>query len=127
MEKNACNGEERNVVRLRPRIKHTGFFHLQCLHGPERARLFGNNDPSRWGSLIFILNTLVPDHSHCAAPFPFRDSWFPSTFTPASKARSELCRAYYLPSVRPHRRPQILAGTANSTSTLTAGTRVTLN
>src|SRR6202035_1564298 len=107
MEKNACNGEERNVARLRPRIKHTGFFHLQCLHGPE--------------------NALVPDHSHCAAPFPFRDSWFPSTFTPASKARSELCRAYYLPSVRPHRRPQILAGTANSTSTLTAGTRVTLN
>src|SRR6202140_1792794 len=76
MEKNACNGEERNVVRPRPHSKRTGSFHLKCLHGlhgSERAGLFGNNDPIRWGSLSFILNTLVPDHSHWAAPLPFRD------------------------------------------------------
>src|ERR1700757_424225 len=103
MEKNAGNGEERNVTRPRPHSKRTGSFRLQFLHGlhgSQRSGLLGNKDAGRKGGLGFILNALVPDHSHWAAPLPFRDSRLPSTFTPASKARGGLCRAHYSPSVR---------------------------
>jgi len=111
-------------------VKRTGSFHLQCLpglHGSRRPSLIGNNGMGRWAVLasFWILSSriIVTGQLRFLSEIP--------GFRAPSHQRLRRAADYAGPTIRLRvgqiGRTQILAGSANSSSTFTVGMRVTLN